>query len=78
MSSQILNQIIERVDLLTEAEINQLNHYLKTKVFIKKGKHKWQSIRGMLNLSENTEDAQITLSNLRKSADNKREQQWQK
>ena len=65
--------------LLNEEEINQLDHYLKAKVFTsKKTPPKWQTIRGLMTYSANTEDAQITLSNLRQVSDKQREQQWQK
>ena len=78
MGTQVLNQIIQQVELLNAEEINQLNHYLNTKVFTLKTPQKWQTIRGLMPYSENTEDAQITLSNLRQQSDHKREQQWQK
>jgi len=59
MSTQVLNQIIQQVELLNEKEINQLNHYLNTKVFTPKTPQKWHTIRGLMPYSENTEDAQI-------------------
>ena len=79
MSTQVLNQIIQQVEFLNQEEINQLNQYLKAKVFIsKKIPSKWQTIRGLMPHSSAIEDAQITLSNLRQQSDNKREQQWKK
>lgn len=78
MSSQVLNQIIQQVKLLTEKEKNQLNQYLQTKVFIKKTPKKWKNICNLIPYSPSTENAQLFISNSRKESDKKREQQWQK
>ncbi|MCX7094962.1 MAG: hypothetical protein NTY50_16130 [Methylobacter sp.] len=74
MSTQVLNQIIQQVELLTEKEKEQLNHYLKTTVYVKQKRKKWQNIRGLMAYSPSAEDAQIAISNARKEADKKREQ----
>lgn len=74
MSTQVLNQIIQQVELLTEKEKEQLNHHLKTTVYVKQKRKKWQNIRGLMAYSPLAEDAQIAISNARKEADKKREQ----
>jgi hypothetical protein len=75
MSTQVLNQIIQQVECLTEEEKVQLDQYLKSKVFTKKApQKKWQAICGLMPYSSSAEDAQIFISNTRKEADRKREQ----
>jgi hypothetical protein len=75
MSSEILREIIDKVDLLTPEEQFRLMAALAEKAHVSSGTkdrqhRKWSDLRGMLQYPACGEDAQVYVSRSRREDDN--------